>query len=425
MKPSRPLFERDGVDRDTRRKIRELEQNSPAISKALDLLHAAAEKEQRIHARLEHIIDPAYSLLNTHDETLVSAMLLRQIPQKLLKKILKERGEKPSQDENEEKLPQALADAFKITKAYNETWQEMCRLQKRDFDHSATITPELADLLNAGIKKERRIIPLLVADYYQHLKEAASIEPGKSGEIARTRIGLARNGLHFWSRLAHAANWGMAVGIEDNAFKILNPQDYQKIHDAFPKHSMDMLKNLENRIRSALEENKIIARVQARRKGLYSTFKAIRTKKVNSPRDINDLYGIRVIPSANNLENLYLIRALVRQELQRILVRREDREKDMVAEPPERGYQALHDGYFLPRKFRYPAQSVEIQYRTPSMHWLAEVQLPHHEYKPPRTTNPELESKVKDLLTNAHKLYQGYEISRLRKLLGRPSKVVK
>ncbi|MFA6048974.1 MAG: hypothetical protein WC792_03445 [Candidatus Micrarchaeia archaeon] len=402
---SRGIFEKAGES--TARKLAELEGFHPEVSRAISILGAATTTKRQLR-KLEHVVDPAHRLLNTNDRALVAAMLLRQVPKKQRKALIAEKN-----GLSEEVL--GLADAY---------WDANKDMHRQNFGYHSEISPEFVEFLHRRIGKEGRLVPMVVADFAQHLNDMAAVDPKKSPEVTRMRRKIAENGLRFWAPLAHAANWSLATEIEDASFRILDPENYQKTVDAYPKHNRKLLEDLEGRLREKLTKKGVNARIQKRVKGVYRTYLSLKRKKTRDMEQIGDLLGLRVIPAIEADEEglareqraekhekmLRMVRGIGRNALAGVLAFTQS--KDFVKEPKPHGYAALHDRYLLPGTARLPAQPIEVQYRTPEMHWKAEVHLPHYGYKEQWKKNPQLAKSIEKLLKNAHHLYEGYELDR-------------
>jgi len=87
--------------------------------------------------------------------------------------------------------------------------------------------------------------------------------------------------------------------LEEECFKILEPDDYEKIKDEFEslEDSMKLFsKYAEKEIKELLEENNIINyEVDYRIKSVYSIYKKMVKKKIDSIKSLYDLFGIRII----------------------------------------------------------------------------------------------------------------------------------
>ncbi len=409
MEANRPLFAR--FDQQYRAKLRELGR-FPSVQDALGILHSAAGENGELRRRLGHYLDSAHSLINTGDETLVSAMLLRGLEKRQLGRVGRING-----------------GVSRVVGHFLELQEEM---RKRGFSYGKEIDPKFVALINAKIKKDGRLIPLLVADFAQHLREIERNAAPKP-TVQDERKTMAINGRRFWAQLAKAANWGVSTEIEDLSFKILEPGQYKKISENFPRHNRRLMADLQQRVRDALSEAGINARVQARIKGKYRVYQTLvdkngklrkenarlengSKKKLLTPQDIGDLIGIRVITGSESEKDLHKARAIVREEFAKILKFKEER--DYVSTPKESGYRAYHDRYSY-KTPALPKQGVEFQFRTFPDHWKAEVGLPHFAYKFGGMHNPpkELETQIGTLLKNAHRLYQKYELGRLAKII--------
>ncbi|MFQ5406579.1 MAG: hypothetical protein ACE5DI_05485 [Candidatus Micrarchaeia archaeon] len=166
--------------------------------------------------------------------------------------------------------------------------------------------------------------------------------------------------------------------------------------------------------------------LQSREKGVESSFMELESKKGGKVADINDFLGIRVITSKEELRHLYDVRRKVRSEVSAKADFVKTKDYVLGEEKPRNsigGYRALHDRFVVPSKHFFwrmldlRGVPLEIQFRTPRMHWEDETKFPHHKYKKLYELPKGLQEPVDRLVEEAQRLYQGYEINRLRRKL--------
>lgn len=158
--------------------------------------------------------------------------------------------------------------------------------------------------------------------------------------------------------------------LEDEAFKILAPTEYDWVLSQRKNPEKIALKTLEKikkKILKDLHEHEIETyMVVGRQKRIYSLYK----KLLKKDRDINKIYDIIalriILPSiADCYKTMGVIHSYWRPVPGRI--------KDYIAVPKPNGYRSLHTAVFAEN-----GQILEIQLRTPEMHEQAEYGIAAH-----------------------------------------------
>lgn len=172
--------------------------------------------------------------------------------------------------------------------------------------------------------------------------------------------------------------YNMKNALEDECFKILHMDEYKNlIHDL--KELSDARLEFQNsailEIQKLLEWLDIAHKVDFRIKSPYSIYKKMQRKWFEHPRDLYDIYGMRiVVPS---VADCYRVLWEIHSKWHTLPYRF----KDYIALPKPNGYQSLHTTivWFLKS---FTTQPTEIQIRTEDMHKRAEIWVAaHFEYK--------------------------------------------
>ena len=133
-------------------------------------------------------------------------------------------------------------------------------------------------------------------------------------------------GLHFFKKL-----------IEDNAFKVLYPEEAEKIKKAFAERSKDEIKALnlvKNELERILEVNKINNTVvEGRIKSLYSTYSKIKRK--GDKYQVKDRVAIRVL--TDNLVDCYTVLGLLHAKYNYL----PEEFEDYISSPKPNGYRSI------------------------------------------------------------------------------------
>ena len=167
-------------------------------------------------------------------------------------------------------------------------------------------------------------------------------------------------------------------GLEWECFKILHHKDYKRLILDLKEleESRKVFKNsaiLE--IQKILNHLDIAHKVDFRVKSPYSIYKKMQRKGFEHPRDLYDIYGIRI--AVSSIADCYRVLWEIHSRWHTLPYRF----KDYIALPKPNGYQSLHTTVvgFLKN---FTKQPTEIQIRTEEMHKRAEIGIAaHFDYK--------------------------------------------
>jgi len=166
--------------------------------------------------------------------------------------------------------------------------------------------------------------------------------------------------------------------LEEECFKILNPSDYKKIKKELAKSIQTMIsfrKNAKIEIDHLLENNDIEYKVDFRIKSIYSIYKKMKRKWLDSISDLYDIYWIKIL--VNNIGDCYKVLGLVHN----IWIPLPKRFKDYIALSKPNWYKSLHTTIiWLLHSHRQ--QPTEIQIKTYEMDLTSQIWVAaHFEYK--------------------------------------------
>ncbi len=183
--------------------------------------------------------------------------------------------------------------------------------------------------------------------------------------------------------------------MERHAFKALHPNQCEEVETTIAKIAGNRKKAID-KIRKTIEksllESGMAAKVVARQKSAYSTYKKAQLKKLEI-EDIHDLFGVRII--VKELPQCYLALGIIHN----IFPPNENGFKDYIAVPKQNGYQSLHTVVTGPY-----ALKLEVQIRTEEMDHLSEAGVAAHWiYKQKGKTSPSL-NKARNWLNSLLKL---------------------
>lgn len=172
-----------------------------------------------------------------------------------------------------------------------------------------------------------------------------------------------------------AARLGMGLmesELEDLAFAVLEPHEYQWLSEAVAEQAFERSAYVERVcavLREEIRKIGIEAEVSGRVKHLYSIYKKVQRSGSHDLSALYDILAFRVIVRTN--QDCYQVLGHVHQ-----LWRPKDgRIKDFIASAKPNGYQSLHTTVFC-----LDGRLAEIQIRTREMHHTAEYGLAMHWY---------------------------------------------
>ncbi|MCA0359931.1 MAG: bifunctional (p)ppGpp synthetase/guanosine-3',5'-bis(diphosphate) 3'-pyrophosphohydrolase [Armatimonadetes bacterium] len=209
-----------------------------------------------------------------------------------------------------------------------------------------------------------RVMVIKLADRLHNMRTLGAMPPEKQTRIANETLEV------YAPIAARLGIWQIKWQLEDLAFKILHPDEYQSIKERVSKSRQDRedeLEEVERILNETLAEKGLAtAKVSGRPKHLYSIYN--KHVKQNVPwEEIFDLIAVRVI--CQHPHECYLALGLV-YELWRPIP---GLYSDYIQTPKPNGYQSLHTKVVGPR-----GEPLEVQIRTKQMHEIAEFGIAAH-----------------------------------------------
>lgn len=209
-----------------------------------------------------------------------------------------------------------------------------------------------------------RVMVIKLADRLHNMRTIAALAPEKQTRIANETLEV------YAPIAARLGIWEFKWQLEDLSFKVLHPDEFQRISDMVAKSRRDREAELQEAI---AELKKILAakglahaRVIGRPKHLYSIYNK-HVKQNFAWEDILDLIGIRVITEEKH--ECYLALGLVLDLWKPI----PGLFSDYIQTPKPNGYQSLHTKVLGPK-----GEPLEVQIRTREMHEIAEFGVAAH-----------------------------------------------
>ncbi len=236
------------------------------------------------------------------------------------------------------------------------------------------------------ITNDLRIIIIKLAEQLIKLRFA---ELGNSFDIKK----ISEECLYLYSPIAHRLGIRkIYTEMEDIAFKILFPDDYNKLYYAMEKNRKlyeQKLLKMTKELNILLKNNSIDATIQSRVKRLYSIFLKIKNKNT-SFEEIYDLMAIRVITSS--IDYCYQTLGIVHRNW----IPAEGRFRDWVSYPKPNGYRSIQTTIITKN-----GEKFEVQIRTQEMHREAEYgPAAHWAYKEGIINGEDWTFRLKEFLEN-------------------------
>ena len=188
------------------------------------------------------------------------------------------------------------------------------------------------------------------------------------------RYRVAREVFDIYAPLAHRLGIGhIKWELEDLSFRYLEPEQYKRIAKLLDERRLDRqeyIKQVMQRLRTALGENGIDADITGRAKHIYSIWRKMQRKGLDFDQ-IYDVRAVRVL--VPRVADCYTALGVI-HSLWRHIPREFD---DYIANPKENGYRSLHTAVMGPE-----GKVLEVQIRTKDMHEEAELGVcAHWRYK--------------------------------------------
>ncbi len=198
---------------------------------------------------------------------------------------------------------------------------------------------------------------------------------------------LARETMLIHAPLANRLGvWQLKWELEDRSFRILNPEQYQRIAHLVAERRTEretFIGAFMNALSRLLEEAGIPSEVRGRPKHIYSIWRKMQRKGL----DFNELFDVRAVRVlVDDLPACYSALGLVHSLWQPI----PGEFDDYVTTPKGNNYQSLHTAVTDEE-----GRAVEVQIRTRKMHEHAELGVAAHwRYKEGGPNDPAFDSKI-------------------------------
>ncbi len=242
------------------------------------------------------------------------------------------------------------------------------------------VNPEATPRQKAAAEKERsaeslrkmllamaqdvRVMVIKLADRLHNMRTLTALPESRQVRIASETLDV------YAPLAARLGIWQVKWQLEDLAFKVLHPTDFQKISDMVAKTRQEREGQVEEALtalRGRLDEKGLKhVEIAGRPKHLYSIYNKIAVQKVPF-EEIYDLLALRVIVEEQS--ECYTVLGLVHE----LWLPMPGLFYDYIAMPKPNGYQSLHTKVIGPG-----GDPLEVQIRTRRMHAIAEYGFAAH-----------------------------------------------
>jgi len=211
--------------------------------------------------------------------------------------------------------------------------------------------------------KDPRIIVIKLADKTHNMRTLQFHKPEKQKTIAQETISI------YAPLAGRLGVYKIKSELEDLAFQILNPVEYQDIKEkvAAKKAERDsFIETAKIIIRQRLAEINLDVQIEGRSKHFYSIYKKMKDKD-KSFDEINDLRAVRIV--TKEIRDCYGVLGIVHS----IWTPFPGKFKDYIATPKTNQYQSLHTAVI-----GQDGRPLEVQIRTQDMNTIAEYGIAAH-----------------------------------------------
>ena len=235
-----------------------------------------------------------------------------------------------------------------------------------------------------AITKDARAVLIKLAWRLQHLRAL-------KGKDSHKRHCTAQETIDIFTPLANRLGISQIKWeLEDLSFRYLEPHTYKYIATelSFKRTQREAyIAQFVEIIQEFVKTHNIKAKVYGRPKHIYSIYKKMQKKQLDSIDQLYDLRAIRII--VDSQANCYRLLGEIHSRWQSI----PDEFDDYIANKKPNGYQSLHTVVFGPK-----GRTIEIQIRTQDMHTFAELGVAAHwRYKEGGLQNAAMEKAISSL----------------------------
>lgn len=250
-----------------------------------------------------------------------------------------------------------------VTKEIASLVKDASKLYLLNYDGQKEMQLENLRKMFMAIAKDIRVVIIKLADRLYNMRNIYE-------EQEELKVKKAEETMDVYAPIAQRLGLSVIKAeMEDIAFSILKPDEYEKIRKTVELKKEEREKYINRKIEDIkvlLEQEEIDANIYGRAKYYYSIYK--KAKKDNCKvEDLFDLYAIRII--VNSIKDCYTVLGIIHENYKPM----PGRFKDYIAVPKTNMYQSLHTTLFGDKNLPF-----EIQIRTWDMHKVAEYGVAAH-----------------------------------------------
>lgn len=214
-----------------------------------------------------------------------------------------------------------------------------------------------------AMARDVRVVLIKLCDRLHNMQTLQYLQPHRQRAIAQTTIDI-------YAPLANRLGMTrMRVQLEDLSMRYIYPAAYTRLAKKMAVRQ-ERDQKIVDRMRAALTEhlaqNNIPAKIQGRRKHLYSVYQKMQKQGLRFD-EVHDILAIRII--TDTIAECYEILGIVHSLWRPIT----GKFKDYIANPKENGYRSIHTSVISEE-----GEMTEIQIRTHEMHSIAEEGIAAH-----------------------------------------------
>ena len=231
-----------------------------------------------------------------------------------------------------------------------------------------------------AMAEDPRVVLIKLADRLHNMRTLGYLPEEKQQRIAQETMDL------FAPLASRIGIWQIKWDLEDLAFRYLDSEIYHDIAKQLDERRSERerkMRKIINHITKVMGQEGMQAEVTGRPKHIYSIYKKMKRKKIPF-EELSDIRGVRIIVPTE--EDCYAAVGIIHLHW-RPLPGEFD---DYIAAPKPSLYQSIHTSVVYD-----DGQTLEVQIRTPEMHWKAEYGIAAHwRYKEGKRRDKDFEQRV-------------------------------
>lgn len=243
---------------------------------------------------------------------------------------------------------------------------EFSKIDKIETENFGKIGNELLSTIMLATAKDLRSIFIKITARIDHLENPRNLD-------REDMVKLASEALYIYAPICQKLGlYGLQSRLEDNGFKVLQPEEFEKLRGLVGKTKAERQAEVEKAIAEfagVFEKEGKKVEMQGRAKSLYSIYKKMQANSI-SFGEILDGIGIRAI--CDSVRECYELLGIIHSRYKTV----PNHFDDYIANPKKNGYKSIHTVVIWDRI------PLEVQIRTREMHYENETGVASHwQYK--------------------------------------------